>query len=119
MHTLLSAEGHKVEAAGYVNQWRYIAFGTEKCEDWMCDFFFNNRSLSGDTLLCQFDQVTKSCEIIGSRVYGLVMDTGGNHATFVSRLCHEKILLDASWLSDDICYIKNLHNPIRKIYFWF
>ena len=51
----------------------------ERLEGWMCGFFCNNGSLTGDTLLRQFDQVTIGCESIGSQVHGLVLDASGNN----------------------------------------
>ena len=83
---LLSDEGDVVKPAVYVNAWRYIAIRADGTEGWMCGFFFNDGSLTGDTLLRQFDYVTLCCESIGSKVYGLVLDAGGNNAKFTRRL---------------------------------
>ena len=54
MTRLLSEEGNKVEAAVYVNQWQYVAFGTDGNETWACEHFFNNDSLTWmSTCFCQ------------------------------------------------------------------
>ena len=69
---LFSEEGNAVKPAVYVNQWRYIAIRADETEGWMCGLFYYDGSLTGDTLLRQFDHVTVCCESIGSMVYGLV-----------------------------------------------
>ena len=57
MTRLLSEEGNKVEVEVYVNQWQYVAFGTNGNETWACENFFNNGSLTGETLARQYNQV--------------------------------------------------------------
>ena len=86
----------------------------------MCSFFFNNGSLTGDTLLRQFDYVAMCCESIGSKVYGLVLDAGGNNSKF-ARLLRNNQSLDeqATWVDEELCYTKNMFDPSRRIYFWF
>ena len=84
------------------------------------DFFFNDGSLTGDTLLRQFDHVTLCCESIGSMVCGLVMDAGGNNAKFASRLRNGKTFSDeATWIEEEMCNTKNIFDPEQQIYIWF
>jgi hypothetical protein len=117
---LMSEEGDAVKPAVYVNQWRYISITADKTEGWMCGFFFNDGSLTGDTILRQFDYVTLCCESIGAFVYGLVMDAGGNNAKFASRLHDDlKYSEEAEWIDEEFCYTKNIWDPNRRIYFWF
>ena len=77
---LLSEEGDEVKPAGSVNVWKCIVFGETKLEGWTVGFFFNDGSLTGDTLLRQFDYVTLLVESVNVRVHGLCMDAGGNNA---------------------------------------
>jgi len=72
---LLSDEGNVVKPAEYVNCWRYIAIHADGTEGWMCGFFYNDGSLTSDTLLCQFDYVVLCCESINAKVYGLLKAT--------------------------------------------
>jgi len=117
---LLSDEGDEVKPAVYVNQWRFIGFSTDKVKGWNCGFFFNDGSLTSETLMNQFQHVTLCCEAIGSKVYGLVMDAGGNNAKFASRLRDEKRFDDTTtWIDEDLCYVKNFDDPSRRIYVWF
>jgi len=117
---LLSDEGDVVKPAVYVNQWRYISIRAGKPEGWNCGFFYNDGSLTGGTLLRQFDHVTVCCESIGSKVYGLVLDAGGNNAKFTSRLRDDKKLDDeATWIDEELCYTPNPVDPTRRIYTWF
>jgi len=117
---LVSDEGDVVKPAVYVNAWRYISIRADGTEGWMCGFFFNDGSLTGDTLLNQFDYVTLCCESIGSKVYGLVLDAGGNNAKFTRRLRNDVTFADeATWIDDDLCHTKNIFDPSRRIYFWF
>ena len=117
---LLSDKGDAVKPAVYVNAWRYISIRAEKTEGWMCGFFYNDGSLTGDTLLNQFDNVTLCCESIGSKVYGLVLDAGGNNAKFTRRLRNDSNFAnDATWIDEELCYTKNIFDPDRRIYFWF
>ena len=109
---LLSEEGDVVKPAVYVNQWRYISIGIDKCEGWMCGFFFNDGSLTGDTLLRRFDYVTLCCESIGAHVYGLVMDAGGNNAKFASRLRDNKSFSDETTV---VLYQKHLGSKQKDI----
>jgi hypothetical protein len=107
MKRLFSKEGDVVKPAVYVNQWRYISINAGKPEGWMCGFFFNDGSLTGDTILRQFDHVVVACESINSRVYGVVLDAGGSNGKFGSRLRGNKRLSDtATWSK-------------RRIYLWF
>ena len=78
------------------------------------DFFYNDGSLTCDTLHRQFDHVTLCCESIGLMVYGLVMDAGGNNAKFASRLRNGKTFLDeATWIKEEMYYTKNIFDPER------
>ena len=113
----LSPEGIKVLLSKYNNQFYFQCL--DKKERWNCEFFFNDGSLTGATLLRQFTQVLLSCEAIGSRVYGLVLDAGGNNAKFISILRDSKKVPDCSWLSEDLCYIHNPYDTSRRVYFYF
>ena len=119
MTRLLSEEGNKVEAAVYVNQWQYVAFGTDGNETWACEHFFNNGSLTGETLARQYNQVVRNCESISSEVYGVCLDAGGNNARFVSMVSELKRLGTNIWIDDEQCYAKNVKDPSRRIYFWY
>ena len=85
----------------------------------MAEFFFNNGSLTGETLLNQFVKVVLSCEAIGSQILGLVLDAGGNNSNFINLLRHTNKLTKASWLNDEECFIQNPRYPTHRIYFWF
>eukprot|EP00957_Ditylum_brightwellii_P138078 10526561-Ditylum_brightwellii.AAC.1 len=63
---IISADDDDVpEPTQYVCQWRYKNVVTK--DTFNCELFFNNGSLSGDSLLKQFDQMTLSYEVVGSR----------------------------------------------------
>ena len=116
MKRVLSDDGDVVKPAVYVNCWRYTAIRADKTEGWMCGFFFNDGSLTGDTLLRQFDHVTLCCESIGSHVYGLVLDAGGNNAKFARRLHNDVTFADeVSWIDEEFCYTRNIYDPTRRI----
>lgn len=120
MKRILSDEGDAVQPAKYVNCWRYIAIQGESTEGWMCGFFYNDGTLNGATLLRQFDHVTVSCESIGSKVRGLVLDAGGGNNKFTCLLRdNAKFNDDVYWLDEDFCYTCNVFDPKRRIYFWF
>ena len=104
MTRLLSEEGNKVEAAIYVNQWQYVAFGTDGNETWACEHFFNNGLLTGKMLARQYGQVVRNCESISSEVYGVCLDAGGNNARFFSMVSKLKRLGTKIWIDDEQCY---------------
>lgn len=73
----------------------------------MCGVFFSDGSLTGDMILRQFDHDALCCESIGSQVYGLAMDTGGNNAKFASRLRNGKAFPDGLMrIEKELCYTK-------------
>ena len=121
LHRLLSEDGGEVQPAKKANQWLVITFGVDGYESWVAEFFFNNGSLTGDTIFNQFLGVVLKCEAIGCQVLGCVMDAGGSNARFVE--CYQRHLKPmprvASWLDDDEFYIKNPHDPSRRLYVWF
>ena len=86
MTRILSEEGDTIEAAVYVNLWQYVAFGIKGLETWPCEHFFNDGSLSGNTMTNEFMQVVRNYEWIESEVYGLVLDAGGNNSRFINML---------------------------------
>ena len=61
---IFSEDGDTVEAAVYVNLWKYVKFGPKGQETWPCEHFFNNGVLTGNTLTHQFNQVVQNCERI-------------------------------------------------------
>jgi hypothetical protein len=80
----------------------------------MWGFFCNNGSLTGDTLLQQFDHVVLWCESTGAQVYGLVEDAD-NNAKSTSRICGDKKFSDnATWTNEELCCSKIIFNPKRK-----
>ena len=54
LHRLLSEGNGKVEKATKENQWLLISFGTSKYQSFVGEFYFNNGSLTGETLMNQF-----------------------------------------------------------------
>ena len=121
MHQLLSVNQGAVEKAKKANQWLFISYKASKFESWCGEFFLNDGSLTGETLLNQFLNVLFKCESVGSQILGLVMDAGGSNAHFMdllSNLTHTK-MGHRSWLDDNECYIQNPWCPQRRIYFWF
>ena len=118
LERLLSDGGNTVEGAKYVNQWMYIKLNAGKYDKIMAGFWFNEGSLTGDTILNQFTNVVLSLETIKCRVLGVVSDAGGSNASFVSRLRSGKRLKEG-WLDEEDCYIQNPFDKSRRIYFWF
>ena len=119
LHRLLSKDGDTVEKAKYVNQWMYIKLNASKHEKVMAGFWFNDGSITGDTIFNQFLNVLTSLESIGCRVLGIVSDAGGPNASFVLRLRSMKNFDKEIWLNEDECYVLNPYEPSRRIYFYF
>lgn len=69
---IFSDDGHTVEAAVYVNQWQYVAITDDGVEYFLLEHFFNDGSLTGETLLNQLEHVIKMCEEVNMKVSGLV-----------------------------------------------
>ena len=120
LQNLLSEEGHAVEKARYVNQWLYVRLDVKKYEKVMVGFWFNDGTLSGDTLFNQFMNVVLSLESIGCAVLGVVQDAGGSNASFVMRLRKGKSISSKDlWLDEKDCYVINFYDTSRRIYFYF
>ena len=119
LHCLLSKGNGMVEKARKANQWLINSFETSKYQSFVGEFYFNNGTLTGKTILNQFTNVVLSCEAIGSQVLGLVLDAGGSNANFINLLRDGETLTTASWINDQECYISNPRYPSRRIYFWF
>eukprot|EP00985_Skeletonema_marinoi_P033826 scaffold42281_cov277-Skeletonema_marinoi.AAC.2 len=68
---VFSEDGHTVEAAVYVNQWQFVAITSEGVEYFLLEHFFNDGSLTGETLLNQLEHVVKMCEEVNMKVSGL------------------------------------------------
>mmetsp|Transcript_21959 Transcript_21959/g.34430 ORF Transcript_21959/g.34430 Transcript_21959/m.34430 type:complete len:449 (+) Transcript_21959:355-1701(+) len=69
---VFSEDGHTVEAAIYVNQWQYVAITDVGIEYFLVEHFYNDGSLTGETLLNQLEHVLKMCEEVNMKVSGLV-----------------------------------------------
>ena len=109
-----------MKPAVYVNQWRCVSIRAGKPEGWMCGFFFNDGSLTGDTILRQFDHVVMCCESINARIYGVVLDAGGGNSKFASRLRgNKRFSSTTTWLLEQLCFTYNIYDPHRRIYVWF
>ena len=69
---IFSDDGHTVEAAVYVNQWQFVAITEGGIKHYLLEHFFNDGSLTGETLLNQFEHVVRMCEDVNMKVSGLV-----------------------------------------------
>jgi hypothetical protein len=69
---VFSDDGHTVEAAVYVNLWQFVAITDDGVEYFLLEHFFNDGSLTGETLLNQLEHVVKMCEEVNMKVSGLV-----------------------------------------------
>ena len=102
------------EPATYVNQWRYRSITGHT---YNCEFWYNNGALKGDALLQQFTRVVMNCEMIGSRVFGLVCDAGGNNARLFALLREGGQLFPAdAWVNEDAVRTVNPYDKSRYIY---
>jgi hypothetical protein len=120
LRRFFSEEGNVIKPAEYVNQWMYTSFTGGKLDRWMCSHFFNDGSLTGTTLHNQFNYVVWCCESIGSRVYGVCLDAGGNNRKFAWLLrMLKKISETTYWVDDECCYGPNIWDPSRRLYVWF
>lgn len=119
LREVLSGADMSAKPAQYVSQWRYKNLATN--EAWNCSYYFNDGSLTGETLFRQFKSVLLSCEMIDSRVYGVCMDAGGNNARLLTILRGGKTLTEvkAYWIDDNLCYITNPVDDTRRIYIYF
>ena len=63
---VFSEDGHTV------NQWQFVAITGEGVEYFLLEHFFNDGSLTGETLLNQLEHVVKMCEEVNMKVSGLV-----------------------------------------------
>ena len=102
------------EPATYVNQWRYRSITGHT---YNCEFWYNNGKLTGDALLQQFTRVVMNCEMIGSRVLGLVCDAGGNNARLFALLRESGQQFPAdAWVDEDAVRTVNPFDNSRYIY---
>jgi len=102
------------EPAKYVNQWRYRSV---QGRSFNCEFWYNNGSLNGETLLEQFTQVVINCEIVGCRVLGFCCDAGGGNTGLMTHLRGGIDIPDeVGWLSEDIIRTPNPYDPSRYIF---
>ena len=66
--------------------------------------FFSDGSLTGDTLLNQFDYATACVKSINVRIHGLCRDAGGNNARFTLLLRdYVKLKEYVFWVDDELC----------------
>lgn len=109
-------DGKEIESfdkpATYVNQWLYRSINGRT---YRCEFFYNDGSLTGDTLLKQFNQVVIRCELAGSIVLGMVCDAGGNNARLFKLLRGRAVLGEESWLDEELVCVENPYDPSRHI----
>eukprot|EP00986_Skeletonema_menzelii_P020755 scaffold32210_cov114-Skeletonema_menzelii.AAC.1 len=107
-----------VEPATHVNQWQYRSITGRTFN---CEFFYNAGSLSGNALLEQFTRVVVNCELVGSKVFGLVCDAGGNNARLMNLLRRSGTgFPNMAWVEeeDDVRTV-NPFDPSRFIYLFF
>jgi hypothetical protein len=116
------SEKQKEGKAGYsttlsVNQFRFrsaIDNSTHAGE-----FFFNDGSLSGDELVRQIIQVIYGYEMIDIRIYGLLMDGGGNNARALKILRQGNEPSEGQgWLSEEQITFMNPAYPKRRVAFF-
>jgi hypothetical protein len=75
--------------------------------------------LSADELLRQLMHVIICYESIGIRIYGLVMDAGGNNARLAKLLRPGERLGEAAWLASNSVKFRNPYSPSRFAMVWF
>ncbi len=103
-----------VEAATHVNQWQYRSTDGRVFN---CEFFYNSGSLSGNALLEQFTRVVMNCELVGSKVFGLLCDAGGNNARLMNLLRQSGAgFPNMAWVGEDDVTTANPFDPSRRIY---
>jgi hypothetical protein len=113
---IFSDKGDEAKPAIAVNQWRYDGIGPN-ATSWNCGFFYNDGSLTAETMENQFLIILYGCESINSRVHGCVMDQGGPNGKFYLRLRGDKQLDGMKfWLDDGDCYVPHPWDPSRRIY---
>jgi len=112
-------DGERIDSftnpATHVNQWRYRSTDGRS---YNCEFWFNYGSLTGDTLLRQFNQVVMHCESVGSIVLGMVCDAGGNNARLFKLLRGREVLNEGAWLDEEMVRTENPYDPTRYIYMY-
>ena len=115
---LISEEGDKPKAAEYANCWKCNVFTEKGMDGHMVGFFLNDGSLTGDTLLRQYDYVTICLESVNVQVLGLCHDAGGGNSR-LTLLLRDMIRLkeDKVWLNEDYCYTQSVFDPGRSVYF--
>ena len=103
-----------VEPATHVNQWQYRSVTGRTFN---CEFFYNGGSLSGNALLEQFTRVVMNCELVGSKVLGLVCDAGGNNARLMNLLRRSGTgFPNTAWVEEDDVRTVNPFDTSRYIY---
>ena len=61
LYRILSEDNGKVEKATKTKQWLLISFGMSKYQSFVGEFYFNNGTLTGKTILNQFLGFVLSC----------------------------------------------------------
>ena len=79
-------------------------------------FFFNAGSLTASTALWQLSLVIHCCEMVGSRVFGLVCDAAGSMQRLYRYLRKKEVLPEEAWLSADLVRFRNPYDTSRWIY---
>ena len=117
---LLSEKGDKPKPAVYVNCWKVSIFTENGMEGRMVGFFFNDGSLTANTLLRQYNYVIICLKSINVHIFGKCHDAGGGNSRLTLLLRDlQRLKEDAVWLDDQLCYTQNVFDPTRRIYFWF
>jgi len=99
-----------------VNQWR-LRTVTGKHHNG--EFWFNDRSLTGDELMWQFPHVVSCYEAVGIRILGFECDAGGQNARLLKYLRKDNELGNRGWLARENVLITNPANVDKSIAVWF
>ena len=81
-------------------------------------FFSNAGLLTAYTALWQLSLVIHCCEMVGSRVFGLVCDAAGSMQRLYRYLRKKEVLPEEAWLSEDLVRFRNPYDTSRWIYFF-
>ena len=106
---LISEEGDKPKAAEYANCWKCNVFTEKGMDGHMVGFFLNDGSLTGNTLLRQYDYVTICLESVNVHVLGICHGArGGNLRLTLLLRDMVKLKEDKVWLNKPLCYTQSL-----------
>lgn len=100
------------EPASYVTQYSYRTVGGRV---YNIMFFFNNGSTSADVVMQQVFHCIMCCELVGSRVFGLVCDAGGSFQRLFRYLRKKERLPEEAWLPIESVTFQNPFDPSRLI----